>query len=334
MQVKLLRVLESRQVMRVGGTRTARRRADHHRLRKWTQEDGRRNATSSASRPVLPDERVSRVLPPLRERREDVPLFAESISSGASRRGGRSRSRPTPSAHCRYDWPGNVRELRNIMQRLALFAESGIGVEDLPAEIALGSDVAQLAKACTRCLVDGDMSYTEVVACLERNLLRQALAEAGSRTQAARVLGLSLSTLRDKLKKHGARARPPEGLTGHVVLNDGLTRFRPRARIRSASPLDTPPSAVGPPASDIRASDITSCDILHRAFDRRKPAARAADFRRISPKPASISRCFLRSVAARWLPSPGLNRGRAGGRRVRWSYADVPRDAPRLPPLG
>ena len=89
------------------------------------------------------------------------------------------------------------------MQRLALFAESGIGVEDLPAGIALGSDVAQLAKACTRCLVDGDMSYTEVVACLERNLLRQALAEAGSRTQAARVLGLSLSTLRDKLKKHG-----------------------------------------------------------------------------------------------------------------------------------
>ena len=67
----------------------------------------------------------------------------------------------------------------------------------------MGADVAQLAKACTRCLVDGEMSYTEVVSCLERNLLRQALAEAGSRTQAARVLGLSLSTLRDKLKKFG-----------------------------------------------------------------------------------------------------------------------------------
>jgi DNA-binding NtrC family response regulator len=51
--------------------------------------------------------------------------------------------------------------------------------------------------------VGGEMTYTEVVACLERNLLRQALADAGSRTQAARLLGLSLSTLRDKLKKHG-----------------------------------------------------------------------------------------------------------------------------------
>ena len=47
------------------------------------------------------------------------------------------------------------------------------------------------------------MSYTEAVSGLERNLLRQALAEAGSRTQAARALGLSLSTLRDKLKKFG-----------------------------------------------------------------------------------------------------------------------------------
>jgi DNA-binding NtrC family response regulator len=53
-------------------------------------------------------------------------------------------------------------------------------------------------------MVDGRMSYTEVVACLETNLLRQALADAGgNRSQAARALGLSLSTLRDKLQKFG-----------------------------------------------------------------------------------------------------------------------------------
>jgi DNA-binding protein Fis len=61
-----------------------------------------------------------------------------------------------------------------------------------------------LVKACTRCLVDESFTYSQVVACLETNLLRQALAESeGNRSHAARLLGLSLSTLRDKLKKHG-----------------------------------------------------------------------------------------------------------------------------------
>ena len=61
-----------------------------------------------------------------------------------------------------------------------------------------------LVKACARCLVDESLSLPKVVACLETNLLRQALAEAaGNRSRAAKALGLSLSTLRDKLKKHG-----------------------------------------------------------------------------------------------------------------------------------
>ena len=59
-------------------------------------------------------------------------------------------------------------------------------------------------RACGRCMVDGRMSYTDVVACLETNLLRQALADAGgNRSHAACALGLSLSTLRDKLRKFG-----------------------------------------------------------------------------------------------------------------------------------
>ena len=62
-------------------------------------------------------------------------------------------------------------------------------------------------RACARCLTDGSLSYTDVVGCLETNLLRQALAQAGgNRTQAAKALGLSLSTLRDKLKKFGLDA--------------------------------------------------------------------------------------------------------------------------------
>jgi DNA-binding protein Fis len=59
-------------------------------------------------------------------------------------------------------------------------------------------------RACEQCHIDGHLSYTNVVNCLETTLLRHAMAKAGgNRTQAARALGLSVSTLRDKLKKFG-----------------------------------------------------------------------------------------------------------------------------------
>jgi transcriptional regulator with GAF, ATPase, and Fis domain len=201
-QVKLLRVLESRQVMRVGGSTPS---AIDVRLVTASKVDLKDLVARNLFRAdlfyrinVCPVE-----VPPLRQRREDVPLLAEYFLRRFASGRTLTISPDAERALVRYDWPGNVRELRNIMQRLALFAEGEIRLDDLPPEINPGADVAQLAKACTRCLVDGAMSYTEVVACLERNLLRQALADAGSRTQAARLLGLSLSTLRDKLKKHG-----------------------------------------------------------------------------------------------------------------------------------
>ena len=201
-QVKLLRVLESHQVTRVGGSTP---NSIDVRLVTASKVDLKDLVARNQFRAdlfyrinVCPVE-----IPALRERREDVPLLAEYFLRRFAAGRALAISPDAERALTRYAWPGNVRELRNIMQRLALFADSEIRVEDLPTEITMGADVAQLAKACTRCLVDGEMSYTEVVACLERNLLRQALADAGSRTQAARVLGLSLSTLRDKLKKHG-----------------------------------------------------------------------------------------------------------------------------------
>ena len=201
-QMKLLRVLESRQVMRVGGSAPT---SIDVRLVTASKVDLKDLVARNQVRAdlfyrinVCPVE-----IPSLRERREDVPLLAEYFLRRFSAGRALTISADALRALTRYEWPGNVRELRNIMQRLALFAQSEIRVEDLPSEVTMGTDMAQLAKACTKCLVDGEMSYTEVVSCLERNLLRQALAEAGSRTQAARVLGLSLSTLRDKLKKHG-----------------------------------------------------------------------------------------------------------------------------------
>jgi DNA-binding NtrC family response regulator len=202
-QTKLLRVLESAEVMHVGGTATI---PVDVRVISASKVDLR----ELVSRNLFRSDLFYRlnvfplILPSLRERREDVPLLIDHFL----RRFAQGRSLTvTPEAEralTAYDWPGNVRELRNVAQRLALFCQAEVTLADLPPEVHQGQPVQQMLKACSRCMIDQQMTFTEVVECLETNLLRQALLEAGgNRTAAARNLGLSQSTLRDKLKRHG-----------------------------------------------------------------------------------------------------------------------------------
>ena len=202
-QVKLLRVLELQQVMRVGGTAPI---AVDVRLITASKIDLEQLVARNLFRADL----FYRInvcpvrIPPLRERREDVPLLAEHFLRRFAPQKTLALTPEAEAALCHYDWPGNVRELRNVMQQIALFAEGPIQLADLPPAIAGDGHVERLVRACGRCIVDGGMSYTDVVACLETNLLRQAIADAGgNRSHAARALGLSLSTLRDKLHKFG-----------------------------------------------------------------------------------------------------------------------------------
>jgi DNA-binding NtrC family response regulator len=202
-QAKLLRVLESRHVMRVGGTTTF---PVDVRVISASKVDLRELVARNLFRSdlyyrlnVFP-----LVLPPLRERRDDIPILVEHFLRRFAPAKALGVSKEAERALMAYDWPGNVRELRNVAQRLALFSHGEVTLADLPPEIHDGQPVDQLVKACARCMVDQQMSFNDVVDCLESSLLRQALADArGNRTQAARKLGLSLSTLRDKLKKHG-----------------------------------------------------------------------------------------------------------------------------------
>jgi transcriptional regulator with GAF, ATPase, and Fis domain len=201
-QTKLLRVLESREVMRVGGIATI---PIDVRLITASKVDLKELVSRNLFRAdlfyrinVFPVE-----IPALRDRREDIPIlvrhFLERFAPG-------KKLAVTPEAQrafVNYSWPGNVRELRNITQRIALFAEAEIRMKDLPPELHNGNPIDLLVKACSQCLVDDSLSFNQIVTCLETNLLRQAMKEAGgNRTQAARVLGLNLSTLRDKLKKY------------------------------------------------------------------------------------------------------------------------------------
>jgi DNA-binding NtrC family response regulator len=202
-QVKLLRVLETQQVMRVGGSTPI-------------DVDVRLISASKIDLEQLVARNLFRAdlyyrinvcpvhIPALRERREDVPLLADHFFRRFAPQKALRLSGEAEAALCHYDWPGNVRELRNVIQRVALFAEGEVRPEDLPPEIAGRGHVERLVKACGRCVIDGHMSYTDVVACLETNLLRQAIEDAGgNRSHAARALGLSPSTLRDKLHKFG-----------------------------------------------------------------------------------------------------------------------------------
>jgi len=129
-----------------------------------------------------------------------VRHFLERFAPGT----GRTLSPAALRRLAEYPWPGNIRELRNFAQRIALFSGREVDVGDLPAELRNGHPVELLAKACHRCFTEEAMTFTQVVACLETNLLRQALRDSdNNRSRAARSLGLSLSTLRDKLKKYG-----------------------------------------------------------------------------------------------------------------------------------
>jgi DNA-binding NtrC family response regulator len=202
-QAKLLRVLESHQVMRVGGIAAM---PIDVRLVTASKVD----LKELVSRNLFRADLFYRVnvfpvdIPALRERREDVPLLVEHFLDRFAPGRGLALSAEAAKALAAYEWPGNVRELRNVAQRIALFAEGQIRASDLPPEILAGRPVDLLVKSCVRCMTEESMSYNQVVACLETNLLRQALDGAhGNRTQAARALGLSLSTLRDKLKKYG-----------------------------------------------------------------------------------------------------------------------------------
>ncbi len=202
-QTKLLRVLESHEVMRVGGTVTI---PINVRLITASKVDLKQLVSRSLFRAdlfyrinVVPVE-----IPALRERREDIPLLVEHFLERFAPEKSLTVLPDTLRALVNYSWPGNVRELRNITQRIALFAEKEIHLHDLPQEFHNGNPIDSVIKACSQCFTDDALSFNQIVSCLEVNLLRTALKDTGgNRSQAAKVLGLNLSTLRDKLKKYG-----------------------------------------------------------------------------------------------------------------------------------
>ena len=146
-------------------------------------------------------------VPPLRQRREDIPLLAEHFLVRYSRELGRRPPRLTRETLERlraYGWPGNVRELQNLMERAAVLARGdSIGPDQLPPELA-GRVSAPAATETGPPLAADALALQPQVDDLERRLIREALRRSGdNKSAAARLLEISERSLWYKLKKHG-----------------------------------------------------------------------------------------------------------------------------------
>jgi len=191
MQVKLLRVLQDKQICMVGSDRM--RKVDVRILAATNK-----NLHDLVEKGVFREDLFYRLnvitiaIPPLRERGDDIILLAHHFATRFAAESGRSLLRFSDKALQslrNYNWPGNVRELENVMQRLIVMTDGDyIGVTDLPELCRFSA----LRKA----------GFSRTLAEVEAEYISNVLAEmGGNKTRAAEILGIDRKTLREKLKR-------------------------------------------------------------------------------------------------------------------------------------
>jgi DNA-binding NtrC family response regulator len=209
LQAKLLRVLQEREFERVGGNRTMR-------VNVRVLATTNRNLEKAVEQNEFRQDLFYRlnvfpiVVPPLRDRKEDIPILAEAFLARIARRNGAEPPVLTPvvlEIMNRYDWPGNVRELQNVMERAVILTEPG---EEVTAHILGAMFLARPAEKVRtnskEVSIEGTPSFfpEEIVPLeeIERAYILHALQKAnGNRTHAAELLGISIRTLRNKLNE-------------------------------------------------------------------------------------------------------------------------------------
>jgi len=201
LQVKLLRVLEERQIMRVGGTETL---DVDFRLIAATHRDLEKEVAEERFREDLYYRLkvVTLRIPTLRERPGDIPLLAEHFLNVYCEEHGKepkSLSREALEVLARYPWPGNVRELRNVIESVVIFHGSGeITLSDLPVEVREAATVST-----TGAPVQSPVGQPRTMADIERQAILETLERTGGhRAKAAEILEIGLRTLQRKLKEY------------------------------------------------------------------------------------------------------------------------------------
>jgi two-component system nitrogen regulation response regulator NtrX len=211
-QSKILRILQEQKFERVGGSRTI-----HVNVRVIAATN--KDLEQEINRGTFREDLYWRLnvvplhVPPLRERREDIPLLAEDFLSELAREGRQgARKRLSPEALeilKRHDWPGNVRELKNLVERLVILTPGEvIGVGDLPLKVMNGAaGEAALAGEGEEPWQGEGGSLREARAQFEREFILRKLAEHGGNvSQTAEAIGLERSHLHKKMKVLGIEA--------------------------------------------------------------------------------------------------------------------------------
>jgi two-component system nitrogen regulation response regulator GlnG len=218
LQTKLLRALQERTIERVGGQESlridVRVLAATNRDLETMMREGRFREDLFYRLNV-----VTVTLPPLRERRRDVPLLVEHLlAKYATELGERGVAPEALDRLVGHDWPGNVRELENVVQRAMVMATSGVILpEHLPigpvsaaASVAIDATLEEIIERklleCVRGLREHASAnlYDLMVGLVEKPLLRAVLRETGgNQVRAAQILGINRNTLRKKLTEHG-----------------------------------------------------------------------------------------------------------------------------------
>ena len=210
LQVKLLRVLQEREFERVGGSRTI-------------HVDVRIVAATNQDLETLVEEKRFRkdlfyrlnvipiVIPPLRERRSDIPLLIDHFLTRFNQSKHTEISGLAPDAIrtlTEYDWPGNIRELENMIERLVVLKKRGVlSIGDLPEKICRRSSGSEPTERFIRFNEDG-INLSSEVELYEKHLIMEALRKAnGVTARAAQLLHLNRTTLVEKLKRKGVDPR-------------------------------------------------------------------------------------------------------------------------------
>lgn len=197
-QVDLLRVLESGEYRRVGGETLLQANV---RLISATNKDVQSEIEEGVFREDLYYRLniVPIVIPPLRQRRDDIPLLIEHFLEHFCKRHGRNHKRISPEAMkvlVAAQWPGNVRQLRNVVERLVVTVMGEtVRVDDIPAELT--------ASAASRSNNPAAVTLTEAVERTEKECIAAALAACEShREKTAKLLGISVRTLHYKMNRY------------------------------------------------------------------------------------------------------------------------------------
>jgi two-component system response regulator PilR (NtrC family) len=207
LQIKLLRVLQEREFMRVGGTSGV--HVDVHVIAASNKDLGAEVAKGLFREDLFYRLNVIPIhLPPLRERKEDIPLLINFFLRKFSKKDDdrvlmKTFSPDAMKAIMNYQWPGNVRELENLIERLVIMSPGEIiQSEQIPDTI---KNVLPCSELVSLDIPDEGLDLEAMLESAEKTLLRKALEKTGGvKTEAAKLLKLSFRSLRHRLQKYDA----------------------------------------------------------------------------------------------------------------------------------